>query len=32
MKHLTSVYLKPFNVNHQSIGENFDPSANDFDR
>ena len=32
MKHLTSVYLKPFNVNHKSIGENFDPSSNDFDR
>ena len=32
MKHLTSVYLKPFNVNHESIGENFDPSSNDFDR
>ena len=32
MKHLTSVYLKPFNVNHESIGENFDPSPNDFDR
>ena len=32
MKHLTSVYLKPFNVNHESIGENFDPSSNDFNR
>ena len=32
MKHLTSVYLKPFNVNHESIGENFDPSLNDFAR
>ena len=32
MKHLTSVYFKPFNVNHESIGENFDPSSNDFDR
>ena len=32
MKHLSSVYLKPFNVNHESIGENFDPSSNDFDR
>ena len=32
MKHLTSVYLKPFNVDHESIGENFDPASNDFDR
>ena len=32
MKHLTLVYLKPFNVNHESIGENFDPASNDFDR
>ena len=32
MKHLTWVYLKPFNVNHESIGENFDPSSNDFNR
>ena len=32
MKHLTSVYLKPFNVNHESVGENFDPSLNDFAR
>ena len=32
MKHLTSVYLKPFHVNHESIGENFDPSSNDFNR
>ena len=32
MKHLTSVYLKPFNVNHEVFGENFDPSSNDFDR
>ena len=32
MKHLTSVYLKPFNVNHDSIGGNFDPSLNDFAR
>ena len=32
MKHLTSVYLKPFNFNHKVFGENFDPSSNDFDR
>ena len=32
MKHLTSVYLKPFNVNHEAIGENFDLASNDFDR
>ena len=32
MKHLTSVYLKPYNVNYETIGENFDPSSNDFDR
>ena len=32
MKHLTSVYLKPFNVNHELLGEDFDPSSNDFDR
>ena len=32
MKHLTSVYLKPFNVNHEAIGENFDPASNDFVR
>ena len=31
MKHLTSVYLKPYNVNYETIGENFDPSSNDFD-
>ena len=32
MKHLSSVYLKPYNVNYETIGENFDPSPNDFDR
>ena len=32
MKHLLSVYLKPYNVNYETIGENFDPSSNDFDR
>ena len=32
MKHLTSVYLKPFNVNRESISENFDLSSNNFDR
>ena len=32
MKHLSSVYLKPYNVNYETIGENFDPSSNDFDR
>ena len=32
MKHLTSVYLKPFNVNHELLGEDFDLSSNDFDR
>ena len=32
MKHLTSVYLKPFKVNHEAIGENFDPASNDFVR
>ena len=30
MKHLTSVYLKPFNVNHELLDEDFDPSSNDF--
>ena len=32
VKHLLSVYLKPYNVNYDTIGENFDPSSNDFDR
>ena len=32
MKHLTSIYVKPFNVNHEVFGENFDPYSNDFDR
>ena len=32
MKHLTSVYLKPFNVNHELLGEDFELSSNDFDR
>ena len=32
MKHSTSVYLKPYNVNYETIDENFDPSSNDFDR
>ena len=32
MKYLTSVYLKPFNVNNELLDEDFDPSSNDFDR
>ena len=32
MKHLTSVYLKPINVNHELLGEDFELSSNDFDR
>ena len=32
MKYLISAYLKPFNVNHETISENFDPSSIDFDR
>ena len=32
MKHLTSVYHKPYNINYETIDENFDPSSNDFDR
>ena len=32
MKHLTSVYLRHYNVNYETIGENFDPSSNDSDR
>ena len=32
MKHLTSVYLRHYNVNYETTGENFDPSSNDSDR